>query len=317
MRAILAVALLIASAAALSQPPTSTPSKTRQEQKTETGKTAKDPKATQDESKTSPLSVTIDSPVTVQKSEQDRHTEARDSEHKASNEWWLIIWTAVLACITLLLAGITAVLARYTYKLWYDTTKASERQSGEMRESLAIAERNAKTAEDNIDLARKEFISTHRPRLIVRRVSVDTVRGTGISDVLKVEFVVANIGDTKAKIIEMSTRIWFPESSLNLPAVPPYGESTYPGRSFESGASGPMTHIDSAEMLARFQSQIKLAAFTAVDGGSDSGPAFLFIGYIVYEDELKRKCRTAFCRIYNFATQRFDPIPHPDYEYQD
>jgi len=125
MRAILAVALLIASAAALSQPPTSTPSKTRQEQKTETGKTAKDPKATQDESKTSPLSVTIDSPVTVQKSEQDRHTEARDSEHKASNEWWLIIWTAVLACITLLLAGITAVLARYTYKLWYDTTKAS------------------------------------------------------------------------------------------------------------------------------------------------------------------------------------------------
>ncbi len=46
-------------------------------------------------------------------------------------------------------------------------------------------------------------------------------------------------------------------------------------------------------------------------------PNLIVIGYVDYEDLLKRKRRTAFLRLYDFTTKRFTPSDDPAYEYQD
>jgi hypothetical protein len=43
----------------------------------------------------------------------------------------------------------------------------------------------------------------------------------------------------------------------------------------------------------------------------------LFLGYVIYEDGNNVKRRTAFLREYRYDLRRFEPILHPDYEYQD
>jgi hypothetical protein len=148
---------LLSSGCALAQsnPPAPAPTKSGQEQKAKTNGAANEPKAAQGESKNSPLPVTIDSPVTIQKSKQDRDAETSDSEQKTANDRWLIVWTGILACTTLLLAGITAVLARYTYKLWYDASKTSERQALEMQNSLRIANDATWAAQDSARAAKR------------------------------------------------------------------------------------------------------------------------------------------------------------------
>ena len=197
------------------------------------------------------------------------------------------------------------------------------KQLGFMRDAMRDGTEAAKAARDSADAgkivaetARDDFISTHRPKLIVRRVSLNIAKGSGLADVLGVQFIVANLGDTRATIIEMNARLWLPEVSQNLPPIPPYGQSTYPGLTIESGESPTLTHYEHG-LLARFEFRDGFAKTAMAAGGTDSGPALLFIGYVDYEDGLKRQRRTAFLRQYNFATQRFDPIPHPDYEYQD
>ena len=162
-----------------SQPPSPTPTKASQEQKDGTSKAAQDAKAAQSEPKNSPLSVTIDSPVTVQKSAQERQNEAREIKHKASNERWLIIWTAVLAGTTFLLAVITAFLARFTYKLWYDASKASERQSEGMRESLSIADQTAKAttiAAEAASRQAKAAVNVERPFVLASDIELVRVQ---------------------------------------------------------------------------------------------------------------------------------------------
>ncbi|HUX65631.1 MAG TPA: hypothetical protein VMV42_00655 [archaeon] len=275
----------------------------------------------------------ISGEVTTRKDKKEANEDAKERVLKADMDKKLVKYTGFLAAFTFLLFCFTAALWWATYRLSRDARTTSERQAAEMERSLSLAEKQMALVGMQVDnsikqtaISREDFIATHRPRLAVRRLSINTVKGIGTPDILKVEFVVANIGATKAKIIEMSTRIWFPESSENLPAVPPYAESTFPGITLESGESGPLTHNDTAEMLARFQFQVgatqmhraaEKARLLRSKNTAENEPAFLFIGYIQYEDALGRKRRTAYCRFYNFVTQRFDPIPHPDYEYQD
>lgn len=302
---ILLLSLVLISGLVYSQPPSLRSTKTSGEQKQ---KPASNNQQTADHecpAKQLPLPVELVNPpngnAIAEELKKDRE-ERTTNEHSMENFNWLLVAVGILQGIALIYTALV-------------TNKAAN-----------AAALSAKTGINQVQISREEFIASHRPRLIVRRISVDTVRGVGTQDILKVEFVVANIGDTKAKIIEMSTRVWFPESSENWPAIPPYGESTFPDLTLESGESGPLTHNDTAEMLARFQFQLAATQMQAAaekarllrsGNNADNEPAFLFIGYIEYRDSLERKRRTAFLRQYNFTTQRFDPILHPDYEYQD
>jgi hypothetical protein len=304
---------------AQSNPPAPTPAKSGQEQKAKTSSATNDPKAAQGESKNSPLTVTIDSPVTIKKSKQDRDAETNDSEHKASNDRWLIVWTGILACTTLLLAGITAVLARYTYKLWYDASKTSERQAWEMTNSLRIAndaawaaDRTANAAVRAAEVANREFISSNRPKIIVRRVSLDILT-TDEGESAQIQYIVSNVGNTDATVVESNatTQILksdYPEvgGSAIFPSVLPFSKQTdaIPNRSYAPGSTD--------AFIAVTDSDLSSARWGAVRGHA----TIIFFGYIIYEDGNGVVRRTQFCRAYDPETRRFT-VADAEHEYAD
>ncbi len=162
-----------------------------------------------------------------------------------------------------------------------------------------------------------EFNATHRPRIIVRRVSLNNAQRAAVPDNIGAEFLAANIGDTPAKIIEVSARLWLTEPKENLPAIPPYGERIFHGLNIEPGESKPFTHFESAEVSneTNFRDGFLGLLMNRSNAAANSG--MLFLGYVVYEDGNKIKRRTAFLREYRYDLRRFEPIYHPDYEYQD
>lgn len=120
-------------------------------------------------------------------------TDITERRHDYTNgEWWLVYLTGALAFVTFLLALYTGKLYRATVRLGEDAKKTSDRQETEMRESLAISKQSADAAKSQAEMVVAEYIGTHVPRLIVRRVQLrcDEFRG--------IEFVLANIGDSYA-----------------------------------------------------------------------------------------------------------------------
>jgi len=200
---------------------------------------------------------------------------------------------AITAISTLLIAIFTFTLWRSTEKLW-KATKAT------------------------IDLTRQEFLAEHRPRLIVRGVSINDVMGVGgARDLLAAEYTIANVGDTAATIIETSDHLWLPTTDENLPPIPDYADPKTVSIKIEAGASFPMKHYGTSELLERFH----FAGGAAIGPTHNlpvSDPMLWFLGYVQYVDGLGTKRRTGFLRKRDFTTGRFSPIQgEPDYEFRD
>lgn len=256
--------------------------------------------------------------------------EAEKAEH-AHAESVIATGTASLAVITAVLAVATIVLGYFTYRLWSETkslregadaqgkenTRIATRQLGLSGRQLRLLESQTELMEKQKEIARLQYFATHRPRLVVRRVSMRYVMGIPSAvEHVAVEFIVANIGNSAATIKELSALILTTDTEEPaFDAIPPYAESSSPGIALESGGSAPIVHREhDATTVAdfRFRQGVALTRNNLVFGQ----PAF-FLGYIQYEDSLGNRRRTAFMRRYDFATERCTPVGDPDYEYQD
>jgi hypothetical protein len=225
---------------------------------------------------------------------------------------------AVIAAATIVLVVVTAFLAVYTGLLWRATKRLAEdaqrnstRQAEEMKESLRIAALQAETAS-------KSFIATHRPRLVVRQVGHIEYVGLPASEIA-IRYAVHNVGDSQARIIGISENVWLPTSTENLPSVPPYKPITPKNVVLNSGdwlAFEYKPPLDVQEQLGFQLGFLGQVAPSAKEVSSNAEP-ILFLGNVVYMNEAGNLRTTAFLRRYNAATGRFDPINHPDYEYQD
>lgn len=299
---LLLIVLLFSGNAAQSQEPPPTPAKTEQKQqahpKQKQQRTSPDKRGTE----SSPLFIKVIPPLAVEPRSTEHAEQANDY---ASSEWWLV-W------VTLILAVITAILACYTAKLWgatktlaEDARNTADRQAGDTQESLFMAR-------DSIRLAREEFISTHRPKLIVRRIAINIS-----NDILEIEFVIANIGATSADIMEVSTNLLLPDTRYFLPAIPPYGASLDLPITLESGASVTHAHRATVDETTRFHFLSGYSPDEPADFVHGSVP-MIFFGFIAYKDQtIIRRRETAFLRTYDFTSKRFTTVNDPDYEYQD
>lgn len=320
----LTLALFVAGAAlAQSQEPSPAPANTEQKKqahpKHEQQRASTDQRGTE----SSPLFIKVVPSLPV---------EPRSSEHTekpndyASPEWGLV-W------VTIILAAITAILACYTAKLWgatkalaEDAKETAARQAEDMQASLKIANISAKsttdaakaaqdsadTAEASVKLAREEFITTHRPRLVVRRIGPHKRIGPPIA----LEYTVHNIGDSEARVIAISEKICLADTTYpdKLPIIPPYSDSM--PKSIHLAPSQSVTLEYKAPMA--LHEQLCFAYGFEVDNRHPHVPsAIFFLGYIDYVDKVGMKRQTAFLRKLDFDTKRFDAINHPDYEYQD
>jgi hypothetical protein len=204
-------------------------------------------------------------------------------------------------------------IAYYTKWLaWF--TGALVAVSGIQGYFLLRADRTARIAAEaargSADLGRKEYAANRRPRLIVRRISIDEPRPRGgISTVpcLQIQYVIANIGDNRAYVTDNYANLYFVKSGERLPALPPFeGErNTIGPMELGNGVSKPII-INTSEKGGRFL-ETKLA----------HGDRMYFLGYIQYRDDLGNERRTAFCRGYSGKNKRFHTISVPDYDYVD
>lgn len=156
-----------------------------------------------------------------------------------------------------------------------------------------------------IKLAREEFISSHRPRIIVRSFRIDMSEDKWIAgNQWPIKFSYVNVGDTTAIIQEIGVRVF--------------------------GGVGPWTNGPSRDIRFEPQNVSKKLAVAeheiyctndrfAIPNRTDivSGTRWYCIGYIIYKDEIGINRKTGFCRKFNFEEQTWDRESDEDYDYCD
>jgi hypothetical protein len=151
-------------------------------------------------------------------------------------------------------------------------------------------------------LARKEFISTFRPRLNIRGVAKVKREGENV-----VEYTISNSGGSPAIIIDTRIALIFKAKGQPIPTRPFEGITDVTGKiSLEAGESRDFDWKESSEDLTMEMAD----AFSAE---SD----LLILGLLVYRDKLGTERRSAFCRMHDQQTGRFRTLEDPDYEYAD
>ncbi len=99
--------------------------------------------------------------IPTDKSETEKANETRESQEKASTDWWLMVFTGAVAIFTAALVGATYFLYRTGEKQIGLIGEISERQAKEMQAQLAIA----KGASDAAMLQAKAAIAVELPSL--------------------------------------------------------------------------------------------------------------------------------------------------------
>ncbi len=119
-------------------------------------------------------------------------------------EWLLVLFN-------LFLVAFTGLLWRSTDKLWKDgidqlehtRNEAGQARFNRIREEARLNEQ-IEIARQTVEAAKTEFISTHRPRIILREAIIGTfLEGTPIS----VIFHLANMGDTAGTVVRSYVRV--------------------------------------------------------------------------------------------------------------
>lgn len=207
--------------------------------------------------------------------------------------------SAITALSTVFIAIFTLTLSLATKGLF----AMAERQAEDMRVSLRIAKDSADAAVESTKLARAEFASTHRPRLIVRRIYFKSDS--------TVAYEVANIGAAGAEILDAKNMVCFDKLPTGDPNV---GVSAFIAADYvHAGTYFEFVHgIADDKVIEEFSSR---KGYAKVGATKAIKPTY-FLGHIAYKDSLGISRRTAFCRVYDFGTERFMPIPNADQDYE-
>jgi hypothetical protein len=185
-------------------------------------------------------------------------------------------------------------------------------QARRLRETVVATEKAAEAAKKQTEVAINEFVSTHRPKVIVRSVTIEppTHPALPIEEgvPIKIRGTVVNIGDTPTEIIESNITILVagPTFYVRTPFGP--ADNSINGRKLVPG--GAWTFWVTADQVD-FDNTPKIVALQRGE------KVIYFFGFISYRDDIGNMRRTAFCRKYNPETERFDQTNDPDYEYAD
>jgi hypothetical protein len=157
---------------------------------------------------------------------------------------------------------------------------------------------------DQIALSRAEFVSTHRPKVIVRQFQLDA---PSVGQPLRVMCSAINCGDTNASIDGLvgELALWNVAGCYyEQPGINPLVEQVT--RVLRNGERMTFTYI------SRFP-------LTNIQWNEIQQRSYLLrcVGEITYADDLGTKRRTGFHRTYDVGQDRFIPSTDPDQEYSD
>ena len=187
------------------------------------------------------------------------------------------ITDSLLVLFTGLLTIFTALLWHSTKKLWTETKKT-------------------------VDLARQEFIASHRPRIIVRGFQI-TDRDMPIGKQIGIVFTAQNIGDTEGKIVEVRSATVILLATEKMPTDFSFPFSETFNFTLASGTKE-LFPANGASVSINNES-------TAVYTGHC---ALYCLGTLVYKDIGGTRRETGFCRRY-FPREDIWEVIENEYEY--
>jgi hypothetical protein len=242
----------------------------------------------------------------AQENNKVANREEADRRERTNADWWVIFIGKVTALILIVQAGVfifQGYQLRETVKEMKTATKAT----------LKVAEEAAAIG----DAAKAAFLAAHRPRLIVRQVSISelVIDPELTSSIGAISYTIANTGNLPTTIVECRIQIRHGGDNRELEIIDD-GRPIYEGppgacvgKEVLAGASIRETYVDEGSAVADFIALAKM--------GRPQDVPFGLFGYITYEDEMKVQRTTAFWRRYSNETGRFVAADDPDYEYQD
>ena len=228
------------------------------------------------------------------KSDKEAKTEESERAHKTNVELWTVgtsIATAIILVLQLFVFG---------------------RQARRLRETVEATEKAAEAGKKQTEVSIKEFVSTHRPKVIVRSVTIEPPSHPALpieeGKPLKIQGAVVNIGDTPTEIIESNITILV--AGPTFYARTPFGPAENNINGVKLVPGGAYTFWATAEQID-FKNTPEIISLRRGE------KVIYFFGFISYRDDIGNMRRTAFCRKYNPETERFDQTSDPDYEYAD
>jgi hypothetical protein len=211
----------------------------------------------------------------------------------------------ITAIATIAIAAFTFTLKRSTDRLW----EAGEKQFNHAK-SLAFQAfldraTDLKNVGQQIQLARNEFLATHRPKVIVREVYLDGDQ---------IWFRLVNVGDTPATIAESSVTAEIVTSKAGLRPLLSTGKNDLGTVTLAAGELRELSYRPHGDLGFSFASQMgdrKVSMFI--------GDRY-FTGTVIYVDEIGIRRRSVFRRKWQAGERRFvrlDPEEERDNEYAD
>ena len=183
------------------------------------------------------------------------------------------------------------------------------------------ANTQAHLTREAIDLTRRGYIASHRPKIIVQAVVfvLDVVEG---SDGARVgaNVIYFNAGETRAKIVSIVARIarrrWPLQPAIPLmPGVATDPEIPVPSERIHGGARGEFRVASDAAVSHERRVQLDLLRRHGADWQTYADSAVVCIGRIVYEDDRRIRRETGFCRKLDAANERWLPVGETEYDY--
>jgi hypothetical protein len=181
----------------------------------------------------------------------------------------------------LVTAAATVFVAGFTWTLWL-----TSREQGRL-------------TRQSIELGRKEFISTHRPKIVV----FDFQFFGEHNKPQKIAFRFSNAGATKALVT--GTAIELLKEDRNTPPG---------GVDLKLRTVNPPVEVPSGHVGLRISDDSFGAGDEYFASFRDAGTLFC-VGYVAYTDEIGTSRRTGFCRRFDTESHRWLRVEDDDYEY--
>ncbi len=154
---------------------------------------------------------------------------------------------------------------------------------------------------------RREFVSTHRPKLRVRKVILHPL---AINEPIKIQCEIANVGDTEAMFLRAEISIVVEKSPSHglyptMPEAPYMGAGSY---------AEPRTIRAGGHLLVAFTTSLSYLAEPRF-----ARKGMTIRGAVRYKDAHGVERQTEFERVNVRGTNRFarEDMPDPDYEFED
>lgn len=168
--------------------------------------------------------------------------------------------------------------------------------------SLLTHQRLWEATKATVDLARQEFISTNRPKIIVR--SLEFGGNANGTDSIPVAFRYANSGDSPALITGFGDRVM----RLSEPAIPA-------GLQFKHKEIDPPILVESGMHSFRLTSETITPDEIIQAGVWGDHDKIVCLGYVLYRDHNGTRRQVGFCREFDSETGRWTVMDDDEYEY--